>query len=68
MIRLGIIFAVFALSRVVWGIAFACIAHRVEAVQWLHRADYRQCVTIHNGPIQRPDHFGKPFQRQKDVA
>jgi hypothetical protein len=31
-------------------------------------ADYPVCVTIHNGPIERPDHYGMPYQRKADLA
>lgn len=35
----------------------------------VRQADFRACTTIHNGPIQRPDHYGtRPHGRKADVA
>lgn len=35
----------------------------------LVKADFRACTTVHNGPIQRPDHYSpRPRGRKADVA
>lgn len=51
-------------------ISWAVFAEGASAIagNLFHRADYQQCFTVRNGPIQRPDHYGLPFQRKKDVA
>lgn len=34
-----------------------------------HRVDYRECVMIRTGPLQRPDGYNaRPFTRRKDDA
>lgn len=30
--------------------------------------DYEICTTVHNGPIERPDHYGLPYGRKADLA
>lgn len=32
-------------------------------------ADYQVCAKVHNGPIERPDHYAtNPYQRKADLA
>lgn len=63
--RVILLFAACLLSWAMWGIAASCIAHRVQ----FHRADYPLCTTVHNGPIERPDHYAAhPFAPKGGVA
>jgi len=61
------LFAACILSWVMWGIALLCIAHKAQSQIEVRQADYRQCITVHTGPIQRPDH-AHPFRSRGGIA
>jgi hypothetical protein len=56
--KVVLLFAACLLSWAMWGIAVSCLVHhRVQRRDYFHRIDYPLCVTVHNGPIERPDHY-----------
>ena len=51
--RAVLLLAACLLSNAMWLIAFHCLTHRTD----VHRADFQICAPVHNGPIERPDHY-----------
>jgi hypothetical protein len=49
-------------SNAMWGVAFACIAHKAEARRAeVRHADYQNCFTEHGPPLfQRRHENGRP--------
>jgi hypothetical protein len=64
-VKIILLFAACLLSWGMWGIAL----HRISRSPYFHRADYQQCITVHNGPISRPDGYTThPYSSQGSVA
>jgi hypothetical protein len=63
----------FALILIVWLVALAALSasehQKPNAGLPVVNADYRQCLTVRNGPLHRPDGYDtKPYRRRKDIA
>jgi hypothetical protein len=63
-VKIIFLFAACLLSWTMWGIAMHCVSH-----PYFHHADYQQCITVHNGPISRPDGYTThPYSSSGSVA